>query len=111
MATNSEKLDELTKTISDMKIDIAVIKSAQLEQTKILKGNGVTGLVDQVKRQDIKLNQLDNTMQCLLEEKKEENKKRSNRRDRWYWLLVEKFAVPIAMAAITAYILAPLLAR
>lgn len=105
MATNSEKLDQLVSEVSNIKTDIALIKNSQIDFKKTLTGNGKVGLVDKVGCHDEEITQIKNSLTTLLSERE----KQKNTKDKWFWLLVEKFAVPIALAAVTAKVLAPLL--
>lgn len=98
-----------TELLSEMRTDIALIKASQLELTKIIKGNGKMGLAEKVDCQDHELERMDNTLKIILEESAKEKLKKEKTKDKWFWLIIERFAVPIAMAVITAYVLAPLL--
>lgn len=109
--TNAEKLDRLFDEISSLKTDMALVKTSQLDVHKILKGNGKAGLVDDYERTKNRLDDLDKTVNALLTEIKRQRDKVVATKDRWYWLLIEKIAVPITVAAITAKVLAPILAK
>lgn len=95
-----EKLDELLEKTSEIKTDVEVMKVVQAEHTKILEGNGHVGLAD-------KVIQIESAVALLQDDKR----KTDNKKDKWFWLLIDKFAVPIAMALIMAKILGPLLAK
>lgn len=110
-STNAEKLDRLFDEISSLKTDMALVKASQLDVVKILKGNGKAGLVDDYECTKNRLENLDDTVNALLTEIKHQRDKVSATKDRWYWLLIEKIAVPIVMAVITAKVLAPLLIK
>jgi len=102
MPTNTEMLTE-------MKTDIALIKSSLIELTKIIKGNGKTGLVDKAMFHDHEIERIDNTLKTILDAENEEKRKRENTKEKWFWLVIERFVVPIIMSIIMAYIIAPFL--
>lgn len=108
-STNAEKLDRLFDELYSLKTDMALVKSSQIDVMKILKGNGKSGLVDDYECTKKRLDDLDKTVKALLEELKCQRDKIVETKERWYWLLIERIAVPIVIAAITAKVLEPLL--
>ena len=67
------------------------------------------GLADKVDSHEHELERMDNALKMILDESSKEKLKKENTKDKWFWLFIERIMVPITMAVITAYVLAPLL--
>lgn len=108
MATNAERLDVLSDDVAELKANIAVMAtklehlSAQLEKlTKEIGGNGKVGISERLMTMEGKVGKLQDCIDSVIGE---QNRLKTIK-ERWYWIVVERLLVPIAVAITTALVL------